>query len=308
LIISIAILIVAVLILYFGAELSLDSSEKLGQKLGLSPLIIGMLLIGFGTSLPEFFVAHIAGVQGKSDIAVGSLIGSNIANMFLVLGVSGFVAKISLSNFSVKKQTVIHLILALVLAFCLSQASLTIITASPLLLLCCFYLYVLYKEMKSSTDEVPVDDSFHSGKVFLKLIVGFSFLYLGGELLVKSGTDICAEIGISEYVISAIFIAFGTSFPELVTSLLAASKKKDTDLIVGNIIGSNLFNCAFILGSLGIYDFSFSKDFTFELVALFLGSIVLVILSYTNRIFYRKTSFLFMSSYFIMVAHWLKVF
>jgi cation:H+ antiporter len=301
-------LISSVFVLFLGAEFSLDASEKLGKKLGLSPLVIGMLLIGFGTSLPEFFVAHIAGAQGKSDIAVGSLIGSNIANMFLVLGISGLIAKISLSNFAVRKQTVVHIILVLVLAFCLAQPVLTVVAASPLIILCGIYLYILYKEMKSSPVESKSEEEFSPGKVFLKLIAGFGFLYLGGELLVKSGTEICAEIGISEYVISAIFIAFGTSFPELVTSVLAALKKKDSDLIVGNIIGSNLFNCAFILGSLGIYDFSFSKDFSFELIALFLGSLVLVFLSYRKIILFRKVSLLFVSSYFVIVAHWLKVF
>lgn len=305
-IISSLLLILSIIVLYFGAELSLDASEKLGKKLGLSPLVIGMLLIGFGTSLPELFVAHIAGVQGKSDIAVGSLIGSNIANMFLVLGVSGFITKISLSDFSVRKQTIIHLVMALVLCFCLAQDSLSIYTASPLLVLCAVYLYVLYLEMRStSSGESDEDSSFHGGKVFIKMITGFSFLYIGGELLVKSGTDICEAMGISEYVISAIFIAFGTSFPELVTSVLAAVKKKDTNLIVGNIIGSNLFNCAFILGSLGIYDFAISKSFSYELISLVMGSVVLVYLSYSNKKMYRKTASFFMMGYFVVITHWL---
>ena len=308
-VVSTFLLIASVLVLFLGAEFSLDASEKLGKKLGLSPLVIGMLLIGFGTSLPEFFVAHIAGVQGKSDIAVGSLIGSNIANLCLVLGLSGLIVKIPLSNYSIKKQTIVHIVLAFFLVFTLSQTQLNIFTASPLLVLCGIYLFILYKEMSAQKEEqVDSDDDFNPAKVFFKLIVGFGFLYLGGELLVKSGTDLCVALGISEYVISAIFIAFGTSFPELVTSILAALKKKDSDLIVGNIIGSNLFNCAFILGSLGIYEFSFSSKFQFELGALFLTSSILVFLSFSNRMFHRKSSAIFIAIYGVIVAHWLNVF
>ena len=306
--ISVLILIGSVIILYFGAEFSLDASEKIGKKLGLSPLVIGMVLIGFGTSLPEFFVAHIAGSQGKPDIAIGSLVGSNIANLLLVLGVSSLIARISIENFSVKKQTVVHLILSFVLVFTLSQSQLTILTAIPLLLLCCFYMFILFFEMKSSVPEVSDNSDFNYGKVFFKLIFGFSFLYLGGELLVKSGTALCLELGISEYVISAIFIAFGTSFPELVTSVLAAIKKKDTDLIVGNIIGSNLFNCAFILGSLGIYNFEILKSFKVELIALVCTSIFLVILSFAKIKMYRLTGTLFLLAYICVVGQWLNLY
>ena len=302
-------LIVSIAILFYGAEFSLESSEKIGNKLGMSPLMVGMLLVGFGTSLPEFFVGHIAGIQGKAEIAIGSLVGSNIANMFLILGVSGMLVKMPLSDKSLRDQLLLHLLLGFVLMFVLTRAQLNVFTASPLILLCGVYLYMLYWDFKKDTTNYQqADQDFRPALVLIKLFGGFGMLYLGGELLVKSATDICSTLGISEYIVSAIFIAFGTSFPELVTSILAAHKKKDSNLIVGNIIGSNLFNCAFILGSLGIYEFKLGSASVVELLSLILGAFALVTLSLAGRKFHRKTATLFLVCYFSLVGFWVKVF
>jgi len=288
-------LIVAVVVLYFGAEFTLEASEKVGKKIGLSPLMIGMLLIGFGTSLPEFFVGHIAGVRDQAGIAIGSLIGSNIANMCLILGVCGLCTTLQLSHRSVRDQLIFHVILGFVLWFVLTRENLTVITASPLILLCGAYLFSLFRDLKQDRHlHAEEDDDFNAGVVFIKLLAGFGMLYLGGELLVKSGTDLCSTLGISEYIVSAIFLAFGTSFPELVTAIMAIAKKKDTDLIVGNIVGSNMFNCAFILGSLGIYDFKIEGPFGFELSVLIGGAIILLTLSLLKKSFFRLSGVLFL--------------
>ena len=307
--ISSLLLIAAIVVLYFGAEFSLDASEKVGKKLGLSPLMVGMLLVGFGTSLPEFFVGHIAGIQGKAGIAIGSLVGSNIANMCLVLGICGFITPMHLSHKSLRDQLILHFILGLVLWFVLGQDQLTVITSAPLVLLCGVYLYVLFLDMKKDRHlHVDASEDFNPGHVFIKLMAGFGMLYLGGELLVKSGTDICAELGISEYIVSAIFIAFGTSFPELVTAVVAALKKKETDMIIGNIVGSNLFNCAFIMGSLGIYNFDINQSFHFEIGTLVLGALGLLLLSLFKRNFYKKSGVVFLAGYAAAVAFWLGLF
>lgn len=303
--ISFGLLIISVGILYFGAEFSLNSSEKIGGKLGLSPLIIGMVLVGFGTSLPEFFVAHIAGVQGKPGIAVGSLVGSNIANMFLILGVCGLITKFSVFANGIKKHLSVHLALGVILVFVLTRQTLSIPVSMPLLGLCIFYLYLLKRDIKK---EFAVDNKKYiedkAPILVAQLLAGFVMLYLGGELLVKSGSDLCIAMGISEYLVSAIFIAFGTSFPELVTALLAAIKKKHTDLIIGNIVGSNLFNCAFILGSLSIYNFKMDIDFSWELVLLILGALILLIMSLLKKYFYRASGILFILIYSLMVLKW----
>ena len=302
-------LFTSVVILYFGAEFTLDASEKIGKKLGLSPLMIGMLLIGFGTSLPEFFVGHIAGIQGKSAIAIGSLIGSNIANMCLILGICGFMTRLDLSHKNIKEQLIFHVGLGFALWFVLTRNELSILTATPLIFLCAAYLYSLFRQLKNDkTDYTQDGNHFNPSTVFIKLLAGFGMLYLGGELLVKSGTDLCVQAGISEYIVSAIFLAFGTSFPELVTAVMTIVKKKDTDMIVGNIVGSNMFNCSFILGSLGIYDFKITENFNFEISILIFGAIGLLLLSLFKKNFYRFSGFTYLAGYMASVGYWLKYF
>jgi cation:H+ antiporter len=303
--------VLSIVILYFGAEFSLDASEKLGKKLGLSPLAIGMLIIGFGTSLPELFVAHIAGIQAKGEIAMGALLGSNIANMFLILGVTAFIAPLSMSGVTLRDQLWVHVSLVGALAITLNTNSFGPLQGLLLFIVSGFYLYFLYQDLeteKEANQEKSEVEDFNALKVFFKIIAGFSMLYIGGELLVKGASELVLAMGISEYIISAIFIAFGTSFPELVTAVMAAVKKKDTDLIVGNIIGSNLFNCSFILGSLGVYEFNIAQSFTFELICLFIGSMYFVLLYYMNKPFFRKSAVFFLVFYGLAVTHWLKVF
>lgn len=309
---------VSIVVLYFGAELTLDAAEKVGKRLGLSPLTIGMLLVGFGTSLPEFFVGHIAGMRGQPGIAMGSLIGSNIANMFLILGVCGLFSRLKVKGKILREYLFVHFFLAVCLTFVLTRDELTLLTAAPLLGLLFVYLFFIYKDMQRMKEfkenaELVVDpdaprDKSDTAILVLKMNFGFALLYVGGELLVKGGTDFGLAIGISEYIISAIFIAFGTSFPELVTALMAAYKKKDTDMIIGNIVGSNLFNCAFIMGSLGIYEFPIEYSFKMELIALYIGSSALIILNFMKKDFYRFSGLLFLALYGVSVGYWLKVF
>lgn len=307
---SIFLVIVAIVALYYGAELSLEASEKVGRRIGLSPLTIGMLLIGFGTSLPEFFVGHIASMKGKTDIAVGSLVGSNIANMFLILGVSALIAKLPLLSKSIKEHLWVHLLLSVTLAIVLSMQKINILSSLLLLSVAMVYVYFIYKDLDRTYERKQGEVTRIGNPVMLivKMIAGFGLLYTGGELLVKGGTDITVELGVSEYIVSAIFIAFGTSFPELVTSLIACVKKKNTDLIVGNIVGSNLFNCSLILGSLGVYDFALPGQLKVEWGMLIFGSLVLVFVAHFRKHFYRLSGVIFITSYALMVFHWMKVF
>ncbi len=303
-------LLLAIIILYFGAEFTLDAAEKIGRILGLSPFVIGMLLVGFGTSLPEMFVGHIAALEGQVGIALGSLVGSNIANMCLILGLCSLITNLSLGGKQILKHLVIHLLLCLVLAYVLASKRLNLITAIPLLSIVFIYLVTIIGDVKRG-DDSPDKEATSKGKAFaiiLKLIIGFSMLYIGGELLVYSGTKVAIELGISEYIVSSILIAFGTSFPELVTALLAVFKKKDTNLIVGNIIGSNIFNCAFILGSLGIYDLGLEGSYFYEMLTLSACGILLCSLSVFHKNLNKVSGGLFLGLYFVMVGYWVNLF
>lgn len=298
--------ILAIVILYFGAEMALESAEKIGLYFGLSPLVIGLLIVGFGTSLPEFFVSQISSYNDHSGIAMGNIIGSNIANVFLIMGVSGLLAPLRLNRKIVFNQFCLHFLLTIILSAILFYQKLNWISCIPLGAFFIYYLRFTYMEMIKHEENVDNEDAVITAKTVLMLILGFTFLYYGGDLLTSSGTKIGEGFGISEYVLSVIFVAFGTSFPELVTALVACYKRKDTDLITGNIIGSNIFNVAFVMGSLGIYNIQIESTKVLEICALLAVSLVLIFLSWKKKVFYRLSGFLFLCSYFAMVCYWIQ--
>lgn len=298
-------LVLAIVILYFGAELTLEASEKVGKFLGLSPLVIGLLLIGFGTSLPEFFVSQLASFRGEQGMALGNIVGSNIANLFLILGVSGLLTVLQFKSTEIKTQLIFHGVLTSLLVMILLVGELNWWNASMLGCFFGYYLYFTFGQMKNEdTDEVEDKESL-SFLLLLKLIGGFVLLYAGGELLVSSGSKLAITIGISSYVISVIFIAFGTSLPELITAFLACRRKKDTDLIVGNVIGSNIFNVAFVLASLVGYQIKIKSDFKYEISVLIFAAIFLFLLSYLKKSFSKVLGVLFLAIYAGMISIWL---
>ena len=288
--------------LYYGAEISLDSSEKVGKSWRLSPLLIGMFIVGFGTSLPEFFVSQLACFRGVPAMAMGNIIGSNIANTFLILGVSSLIYPIGVEGRDINKQFIFHLVLTIILGCFLFLGQISMITALIMGLFLVVYFYSNLRSPSSKIEEIPqvkITD-------YLKIIFGFSLLYGSGELLVYSGSRLGRNFGISEFAISAIFVAFGTSFPELVTALLASIKKKHSNIIIGNVIGSNIFNGAFVLGSIGFYDFKTESSFKSEIFALMIISISFLLLNSFKIRISKKFSLFFLSAYALFIYLWLQ--
>jgi cation:H+ antiporter len=303
------ILILAIFFLYLGAELTLESSEKIGKHFGLSPLVIGLLIVGFGTSLPEFFVSQLATYRGHPEIALGNIIGSNIANIFLIMGVASLLVPLHLNRKEITRQLIFHLLLTVGLISYMEFGSVTLWGSAFWGLYFLVYMYFTFSEMKKTKilNTEPVEEKDKLQLLMVpKLLGGFALLYLGGEWLVTSGSKLGQMAGISEYVISAIFVAFGTSFPELVTALLACYKKKDTDLITGNIIGSNIFNVAFVLGSLGVYQFEFNNNFLVEMVVLGTVSILLLVFSIAKKSLHRKSGIVLLGTYLALVTYWVQ--
>lgn len=302
-------LILSVVGLYFGAEFALDAAEKIGDYFGLPPLLIGVFIIGFGTSLPEFFVSQIACYRGYVDISLGNIVGSNIANLYLILGVTGILTTLELVRKVVRVQLIFHLVLTVLLSSILIYQKINYVSTILFLTFFSVYLYYSYQEMKRNR---ALFETFAHAKVhiigastYIKLASGFILLYFGGELLVSSGKQFGTKLGISEYVLSTIFVAFGTSFPELVTALLACFKKKNVDLILGNIIGSNIFNVAFVLGSIGFYNFEISIVFTREIIMLLSASLFLLFLNLFGKNLARFSGILFLSGYVFAIYSWI---
>ena len=301
-------LILAVALLYYGAEFTLESAEKIGRFFGLSPLVIGLLIVGFGTSLPEFFVSHLACLRGETPIALGNIIGSNIANLFLILGISGLFVTLHITRTEIRNQLIIHIGLTAILAIVLSSTKFMWWGALLLLGFFATYLFMTFSQMRKQRQLRQHDPEEEKQVVtFLDgvlLVLGFILLYGGGELLVYSGAGIGKQLGISTYVISAVLLAFGTSFPELMTAILACYKKKNTDLITGNIIGSNIFNVAFVMMSIYPYDVTYDKSYTSEIAILGFAALFLFALSALKKNFTRISGVIFCSCYGWIVYYW----
>jgi cation:H+ antiporter len=278
----------------------------------MSPLVIGLLLIGFGTSLPEFFVSQIACFKGEPGMALGNIVGSNIANLFLIMGLSGVIAPLYILQKEIKRQMWLHLALTSLLALVVFYLEVTPIATAVLGLFFCGYLWDTFREMRK-TRELRNSEQ-HEEKleklealIFIKLMIGFVLLYVGGDFLVSSGSTIGRLLGVPSYVISAVFVAFGTSFPELVTALIACMKGKNTDLITGNIIGSNIFNVAFVMGSIGFYDIPVKQNFSVEMAVLGGACLFLLALVYFKKNFGRIPGIVFLSGYAGVVYHWVTI-
>jgi cation:H+ antiporter len=302
--------VASIVILYIGADWSLDASEEIGERLGMPKLLVGLLLVGLGTSLPEFFVSHLACLRGKPEMAVGNVIGSNLGNLFFILGLAAIITPLAFNSVSIRKQCTNHVILTLIVLALFRGPGYGV--AGGVCLLCYFvwFLFQIYQDKKSQgaslaerSHIIPLD---LAGKLLVcgKLLGGFALLYAGGELLVNGGIKIGKHFHVSDYVISVILFSFATSFPELVTSVMACLKKKDSNLIIGNILGSNIFNIAFVLGSMGFYNFSIDKDFFIELTVLTLGGIYILGFALKKASLHRLSGIFFMSVYGCLVYFW----
>lgn len=245
-------LIVGLLILLIGGKYLVDGASGIAGKLGLSPGLIGLTVVSFGTSAPELLVSVTAALKGASDIALGNVIGSNITNITLVLGISAVVFPIALPKSVIKLDyafTLIVSILFFILAFNGVISLVDGIILLVLLVLINIYFFKTIARIPDDPDDVDIQKlkSIPMYKSILFILGGIAGLYWGSEKFVENAIVIAQQFGISDRIIGVTVIAIGTSLPELATSILAALKKQ-TDIALGNILGSNLMNILAIIG------------------------------------------------------------
>ncbi|AGB49198.1 K+dependent Na+ exchanger related-protein [Methanomethylovorans hollandica DSM 15978] len=249
-------ILIGLALLYQGANWFVEGASSLAKHLGISSLVIGLTVVAFGTSMPELVVNFFASIQGNSDVAFGNIVGSNIINLLLILGVTGLIAPLIVQKPTVWKEIPFALLAVLVLTtmsnkIMLANDSDNILTRADGIILLFFFsmfLYYIFETIRNSTNESSDNIKEHSStKISFMLIAGFIFLVIGGKLTVDGAVSIARQMGISEFLISSTIVAAGTSLPELVTSV-AAALKKEMDISVGNIVGSNIFNIFFIMG------------------------------------------------------------
>ncbi|MCH7397595.1 calcium/sodium antiporter [Belliella sp. DSM 107340] len=247
------ILILGLVILLAGGKLLVDGASTIAAKLGLSAGLIGLTVVAFGTSAPELLVSVNAALKGTSDISIGNVVGSNIANITLVLGISAVIFPIALSKSVLKLDylfTVLSSLLFFILAYNQIISRIEGIVLVTLLVLVNLYIF---KKLKGSEPEINSEEAAllkkeSSIKAVSLIVLGILGLYFGSDMFVDSAVEISRLFGVSERIIGITVIAIGTSLPELTTSVIAAINKK-TDIAIGNILGSNIMN---VLGIIGI--------------------------------------------------------
>ncbi len=287
--VSILLLLLGFVVLMKGADWLVDGASALARKHKIPDLAIGLTVVAFGTSMPEFVVNTFAAYQSHSDIAFGNVIGSSIFNLFAILGITGLIAPLVVQSSTVWKEIPISF-LAILLLFFLSNdfffenSILSRFDGAILLLFFVLFLYYVFRQLKADKMQFEVAHKHYSNlKIWGFIIVGITSLVVGGRVVVTQAVSIAQVLGISEKVIGLTIVAIGTSLPELATSVVAAIKKNN-DIAVGNIIGSNVFNIFFILGvSSLIRPLPFSIPFNRDIYLLAIGTILLFLFMFTGK-------------------------
>ncbi len=250
---SIAYIIIGFVLLVIGGEFLVRSSVALSFKLNLSKLIIGMTVVSFATSAPELLVSLSAALDGSPDLALGNVIGSNIANIALVLGITAMIAPLTVDKSFYKMNWPAMMVFSLVFYYFLLNDNLLNQTEGAILfIMLIVFIYIMIAKAKKDKTVVvdDVDDTLMNTsyfKIIAWLAIGGSALYFGSEWLVEGAKDIAQKMGISEAIIGATVIAIGTSVPELAASVIAALKGEKA-ISLGNLIGSNIFNIGSVVG------------------------------------------------------------
>ena len=294
-ILQLLILIAGLLLILFGANYLVDGSSSIAKKFGLSEFIIGLTIVGIGTSTPEMVVSFLSAFQGKADMAIGNVVGSNIFNTLMILGVTAVICPVKISRNAVRKDLPLNISVTALLIILGLNATLfgigkdNVISRIDGIILLAIFAWYLWSSFKNDSDQESSEESDpaknYSMPISIVMILGgLAGLVIGGRLFVNSATEIAKTLGMSEKFIAITIMAAGTSMPELATSVVAALKKRG-QLALGNVIGSNISNILFILGgSALIHPLSFSGMSAVDLATLFIGSVLIL----TSAITFKK--------------------
>lgn len=266
-VITILLLIIGLALLIKGAGWLVDGASAIALKYKISPIVIGLTIVAFGTSSPELLVSITGALAGSTDISLGNVLGSNIVNILLILGISAIIYPLSVNKNTTWKEIPMSFLGALVVLILGVQAlldqhriglyainsdqvigSLTFSNGLILLLFFIIFIYYTFAIAKASSDDVPEIKKMNPWHSYMFVGLGLAALGIGSKLFVDNAVSIAKDLGVSELLIGLTIVSIGTSLPELVTNIIAA-KKKRVELVIGNVVGSNIFNIFFILGA-----------------------------------------------------------
>ncbi|MFT4876083.1 MAG: cation:H+ antiporter [Bacteroidia bacterium] len=286
--------VVGFVLLIKGADWLVSGSASVAKKYNISDLVIGLTIVSMGTSMPELIVNILASTSGASEIAIGNVVGSNIANILLILGVAAFIYPLTIKESTVMSQIPFSIIAILLVAFAANAPifnpdySLMISRLDGVVFILFFALFMVYiiklaREGRADMIEEATDKVLPMGKSILFILLGMVGLFLGGKWVVDGAIKIAEQFGLSQNLIGLTIVAIGTSLPELVTSAMAAYRK-NTDIAVANVIGSNIFNLLWVLGiSAMISPMKYDPVVNTDIIVLLVATCLIIFSLMTGR-------------------------
>lgn len=308
--ISILILIAGFALLIIGANKLVEGASSLASKLGIPDIVIGLTVVAFGTSAPELVVNLMASLNGNSELVLGNVLGSNIFNVLGILGITSMIYPLTVKTDTTWLEIPMSLLAAVTLFFLVSDVRFDgadfdfLSRTDGIILLLFFSIFLVYNikvSQNGSSEESSDRTELTYLKSFLFLTIGLTGLVAGGNLIVKGAVEIATMLGLSERVIGLTIVSIGTSLPELATSI-AAVRKKNVDIAIGNVVGSNIFNIFFILGiSVVVSPFKINPDSVFDIYVNIFAGILLFAFIFIGRgrQLVKWEGFLFLSIYIV---------
>jgi len=317
--ITIPLFIVGFIFLIKGADFLVDGASAIAKKLKVSDLIIGLTVVAFGTSAPELIVNIFASIQGKTQIAIGNVLGSNIINIFVILGISSIIFPLIVKKDTVWKEIPFCLFVTILFGILANdnlifKNNVTEISQFDGLILILFFIFFIYYILKISKKQRNEDEEsskleikqYSFFKSFLIIIIGLIGLNIGAKWIVDGAVEIALFLGVSQSLIAITLVAFGTSLPELSTSIMAVFKR-NSDIAIGNIVGSNIFNILLIIGvSSIIRPLKFNIASNIDIFIAILAPFILFITMFTGRkkhLLERWEGFVFLIIYGIYLIY-----
>ncbi|KAA0003153.1 MAG: calcium/sodium antiporter [Thermoplasmata archaeon] len=291
--------ILGFVLLVKGSDVFIDGAAGLAKKIGVSEHMIGLTLVAFATSLPELAVSSIASFNKQEGIAIGNVIGSNIANICLVLGIAAIIMQLKTTKETTRDAIFMTGVTFLLFGFIAIDKKIDRYDAIIFLIIYAFFVYYLYKT-RTGSNEMGIEDKGGLIKDGLFVIFGSVGVVLGAHFLVKSGVGVAEILGISPLVIGLTMIAFGTSLPELASSITAAIKKKH-GIAIGNVIGSNIINILLVLGVSGSIN-PIGAEEKLYITAPFLLFVSLIMILFVKKKIGRKHGIFLLSLYACFIA------
>lgn len=286
---SIVFIAIGFAMLMLGAQWLVDGSSAIARKYHIPEIIIGLTIVSIGTSMPELMVSLTSAMDGHSDISIGNVIGSNLCNLLLILGLTSLVSPLKFQK-NTKKYEIPIMVDATILVFILANVGKSISRTDGFIISAVFIMFILYtifsakKSMNSDKKEnIKCNNKQNVFVAIIKIILGIILLKIGGDVSVDNAIIVARELGVTEKVIGLTIIAIGTSLPELITSVVAAYKG-DIDIAIGNIVGSNIFNVLLIIGVSSIISpIMYSISYNFEFIYVIAASILLYVFASTGK-------------------------